>query len=72
MNNATITKTLKKVASLPQNYSLGFRRLTVLPKRVRKNINLACVMKGESSDKSAQDFLDSLTDQEYIEWLRTK
>ena len=72
MNNATITKTLKKVDSLPKSYSLGFRRLTVLPKRVRKNINLACVLKGESSDKSAQDFLNSLTEQEYIEWLKNK
>lgn len=70
MTNAAITKVLNKISNLPTSYSLGFRRLTVLPKRVRKNINLACILKGESSDKSMQDFLNNLTDQEYINWLK--
>lgn len=70
MNAATITKTLKKVAEQPSNYSLCFRRLTVLPTRVRKNINLACILKGESNDNSMKEFFNNLTEQEYINWLK--
>jgi hypothetical protein len=70
MTNATITKTLKKVAEQPSNYSLGFRRLTVLPARVRKSINLACIIKGENNDNSMKEFLNNLTEQEYINWLK--
>ncbi len=70
MTTATITKTLKKVAEQPSNYLLGFRRLTVLPVRVRKNINLACIEKGESNDNSMKEFLNNLTEQEYINWLK--
>lgn len=70
MTNATITKTIKKVAEQPSNYSLGFKRLTVLPTRVRKNINLACIMKGENNDNSMKEFLNNLTEQEFINWLK--
>ena len=70
MTTATITKTLKKVEAQPKEYSLGFRRLTVLPTRVRKSINLACIMKGESNDNSMKEYLNNLTEQEYINWLR--
>lgn len=70
MTNATITKTLKKVAEQPSNYSLGFRRLAVLPTRVRKNTNLACILKGESNDNSIKEFLNNLTEEEYINWLK--
>ena len=70
MTQAIITKTLAKIDNQPSNYSIGFRRLTVLPKRVRKNINMACVLKGESNDNSMKDFFNELTEQEYINWLR--
>lgn len=70
MKQATITKTLKKVNDQPKEYSLGFRRLTVLPKRVRANINMACILRGESNDNSMKDFLNGLTEQEYINWLK--
>ena len=70
MTNTTITKTLKKVAEQPINYSLGFKRLTVLPARVRKKINLACVLKGETNDNSMKEYLNGLTEQEYINWLK--
>ena len=70
MTAATITKTLKKVEAQPKEYSFGFRRLTVLPARVRKNINLACIMKGENNDNSMKEFLNNLTEQEYINWLK--
>ena len=70
MKTATITKTLKKVEAQPKEYSLGFKRLTVLPDRVRKNINLACIMKGEINDNSMKEFFNNITEQEYINWLK--
>ena len=70
MTTATITKTLAKINAQPLNYSLGFRRLTVLPLRVRRNIILACVLKGESNQNSTKEFLNNLTEQEFINWLK--
>ncbi len=70
MTQGAITKTLERLNNQPSNYSIGFRRLTVLPKRVRKDINMACVLKGESNDNSIKDFFNELTEQEYINWLR--
>ena len=69
MTTATITKTIAKVKAQPSEYSLGFRRLTVLPKRVRNNIALACVLQGYSNDNTMKVFLNNLTNQEYINWL---
>ena len=70
MTQAIITKTLAKVDDQPSNYPIGFRRLTVLPKRVRRDINMACVLKGEYNDNSIKDCFNDLTEQEYINWLR--
>lgn len=70
MTTLTITKTLAKVNAQPSNYSLGFRRITVLPLRVRRNINLACVLKGESNQNLIKEFLNNLTEQEFINWLK--
>jgi hypothetical protein len=70
MKAAEITKTLNKVNAQPNEYSLGFRRLTVLPLRVRKNINLACILKGENNNNSIKEFLNTLTEQEFINWLK--
>lgn len=70
MKTAEITKTVNKVNAQPVEYSLGFKRLTVLPVRVRRNINLACVLKGESNDNSMKEFLNTLTEQEFINWLK--
>ena len=70
MTTATITKTLLKVNEQPNNYSLGFKRITSLPVRVRRNINLACIMKGENNDNSMKNFLNSLTEQEFVNWLK--
>jgi hypothetical protein len=70
MTSATITKTLAKVNNQNSEYSLGFRRLTALPLRVRRNINLACVLKGENNDNSMKSFLNELTEQEFINWLK--
>ena len=78
MNAAEITKTVSKLnnrielAKIDSFYkaSLGFQRLAVLPVRVRKNINLACVLKGENNDNSMKEFLNTLTEQEFINWLK--
>ena len=70
MTTSTITKTLYKVQSQPTEYSLGFRRLTSLPTRVRKNINLACVLKGENNDNSMKEFLNTITESDFINWLK--
>jgi hypothetical protein len=70
MTTAEITKTVNKVNAQPVEYSLGFKRLTVLPVRVRKNINLACVLKGENNDNSMKEYLNTLTEQEFINWLK--
>ena len=70
MTQGAITRTLAKVSEQSVEYSIGFRRLTVLPKRVRRDINMACVLKGEHNDNSMKDFFNELTEQEYINWLR--
>jgi hypothetical protein len=69
MNNATITKTLAKVNAQPSEYSLGFRRLQSLPRRVMNSIILACALKGEWTTDSMKEFLNNLTEQEFINWL---
>jgi len=70
MTKSTITKTLLKLEAQPKEYSLGFNRLTVLPIIVRKNINLACILKGENNNLSMKDFLNNLTNQEFINFLK--
>ena len=70
MTTSEITKTIKKLNIQPTYYSIGFRRLIVLPLRVRQNINLACVLKGESNDNSMKEFLNTLTETQYINWLK--
>lgn len=70
MTTAQITKTLNKVDAQPKEYSIGFIRLTVLPARVRTNINLACILKGESNTNSMLDFFNTLTEEQFINWLK--
>lgn len=65
-----ITKILKKVEQQPSEYSLGFKRISSLPKRVRKSIGAACALRGESNDMSAKQFLNGLTDAEFLNWLK--
>jgi hypothetical protein len=72
MTNATMTKTLNKLNNQPKEYSLGFKRLIVLPLRVRNDINLSCVLHGYSNTNSVIEFLNNLTEQQYINWLATK
>ena len=70
MNQAQVTKTIKLLEEQPAIYTTGFNRMAVLPQRVRRDINIACVLRGESNTNSMKIFLESLTEQEYINWLK--
>jgi hypothetical protein len=74
MTTQIITKTLAKVNAQPTEYSLGFKRLTVLPLRVRKDFDLASNLEtnfdGKKALENQKNFLGSLTEQEYINWLK--
>lgn len=70
MTDSVITKTLKKISEQSEIYSIGFKRLTSLPIRVRDNINLACVLKGESNTNSMKEFLNGLNEDEFVNWLK--
>lgn len=70
MTKQTITKILFKFASQPLEYSLGFRRYSVLPVRIKQNINLACILRGENSHHdSFLPLFNLLTEQEFLNWL---
>ena len=70
MTAATITKVLKKVGNNTNGYSLGFVRLTALPVRVRRDINLSCVLSGEKNDNSIKEFFNSMTEEEFVNWMK--
>ena len=74
MNKATITKTIKKVNS-EKEYSLGFIRLMALPARVKKSFDLASNLEtnwdGKKALENQKRFLEGLTNQEFINWLKT-
>jgi len=73
MTTATITKTLNKLENETKEYSLGFRRLTVLPQRVKRAFDLAANLETNFDAAKAHEnqkiFLGKLTEQEYINWL---
>ena len=78
MTTSTITKTLKKIEGTIKlsetdtfyAASLGFHRMQALPARVRKNVGLACIMKGESNTNSVVEMFNTLTGEEFTNWLR--
>ncbi len=70
MTNSMIAKILSKVSKQPKEYSLGFKRLTSLPLITRKSVILDCVLNGESNTNSMKDYLNGLSEQEFIVWLR--
>lgn len=65
----TITKVLNKVKGLKENYSIGFNRLTSLPLRVRKNINLSLAVNGNTNNLPMVKLLGDLSEQEFINWM---
>ena len=74
MKNSTITNTLNKCNEESKEYSLGFRRLTALPIRVRRNLDLHYNLKfkfdSNKAMKKEKEFLQKLTEQEFITFLR--
>lgn len=82
MNASQITKTLNKVKetielSKTDNFykaSLGYHRLLSLPVRVKKNFDLAANLRtkwdGKKAIENQTNFLEELTEQEFINWLK--
>ena len=70
MEAAIITKTLQKVNQSSPIYTLGFNRLASLPVRVRKNISYACVQKGETNTDSVKNLFNTMSETEFINWLK--
>ena len=71
MTTAVITKTLEKISNEPKEYSLGFRRWVCLPKRVKRDIYInCCFLRGENNIDSMKKFLNDLTEQEFINWMK--
>ena len=73
MNKSAITKTLNEVEKLTAQYSLGFARIHALPKRVRNNLNLASLLNGvgtKDAHHQQKDFLESLSESEFLNWLK--
>lgn len=72
MSAAQISRVLNKIEGISNEpYSIGFKRISALPKNVRKKIALACVHRGESNDNSMKVFLNGLTNEEFNQWLKS-
>ena len=69
MTTAKIKKVLASVESLPTSIQLGERRLDSLPLPIRKDIVRAARTAG---DPPISQYLDSLTEQEFENWLKLK
>jgi len=75
MKETQITKTLKEVKSLTEkeNHSIGFCRLSSLPKRIRKALNLSHLINGgcvTTAHSSQVNFFESMTDSEFVNYLK--
>lgn len=78
MTASVITKVLTTLAQRLElaktdsfySASLGYQRITVLPRKTRLAINLACVTKGEANDNSMKVFFDKMTEEEFVNWLK--
>jgi len=72
MNQATITKVLKAVENADAEWTIGFKRLNALPKKMRLNFQVACHIENREGNCHliAKEFLAKLTDQEFVTWLK--
>lgn len=72
MTQATVTKTLANQELQDTKYSLGFRRYSVLPTRVRHAIGLAYLIANKSIDhlESTKAFFESMSEEEYVNYLK--
>lgn len=73
MTAATITKILNNPDLKDESMSLGFRRFTVLPNRVQKNLMAAHLIQTGNIDynQRIKDFFAEMTEDEYLEYLKT-
>lgn len=74
MNKATVTKVFNKSVNYTktESWSLGFCRMTALPMRTIKAWDLACLLDGmdiPDISKSLKEALNSMTEQEFKDWL---
>jgi hypothetical protein len=76
MKKSTITKTINKLNSNLENelgkVSLGFKRLSVLPKRIRRSLDLAIYLEnGNTNTHDAKvSFFENMSESEYLKYLK--
>ena len=74
MTTAIITKTLNKLSTKINNntYSLGFNRLSVLPVRVRRALDLSIYLETGSTDTHSINvsFFENMTEEGYVNYLK--
>lgn len=72
MQTKEITKVLNKKELNNTTMSLGFRRLTVLPVRVRRAFDRSLMLKIKSADifDLSREFFENMTEAEYINFLK--
>lgn len=72
MTQATITKTLANPELKDTKLSLGFRRYSVLPTRVRHAIGVAYLLAHKSIDhlESTKAFFEAMSEEEYVNYLK--
>ena len=72
MTNAAITKALNKPEFQDEKMSLGFRRYTVLPQRVQRNIQLSHYLRTGSinTHDSIVQFFSALSESDYMNYMR--
>ena len=74
MIQSEITILLREIEEQPKEYSLGFRRLLSLPKKVRRNFDLDENIKtnwdGGKAHQNQKLFLEQLNEAELINWLK--
>ena len=73
MTQSTITKTLNNPELNNPQYSLGFQRFTVLPRRIRKSLALAHLIETGSTNSHERIvmFFSDMTQEEYITYLKS-
>ena len=72
MKKATYTKIKNSNEYKDNSLSIGFRRLTCLSKRVRKSLNLNCLINKIELSKINEfqvDFFQDMTEQEYAQYI---
>ena len=72
MKKATYTKIKNSNEYKDNSLSIGFRRLTCLSKRVRKALNLNCLINKIELNKINEyqvNFFENMTEQEYTQYV---